>query len=132
MNAPLIATHGGPDAGPTIEHDFSTNANPLGPPPQLRRAVLEADRTRYPDPQYLTLRARLADAQDTAAARIVPASGGAEAIRRLTLAALLEGIAGDSGCQLAQPGASGLRECGGGERCARHYMPPRPVLYFLV
>lgn len=96
MNAPPIptlATHGGPDAGPPIEHDFSTNANPLGPPPQLRRAVQDADRTRYPDPQYLTLRARLADAHGVDAARIVPASGGAEAIRRLTLAALLEGIA---------------------------------------
>lgn len=89
---PTLATHGGPDAGPLIAHDFSTNANPLGPPPPLRRAVQDADRTRYPDPQYLALRKRLGHAHRVDAARIVPAAGGAEAIRRLTLAALLEGV----------------------------------------
>ena len=41
---PLLSEHGGPDGGPTAAFDFSTNANPLGPPPALLNAVLAADR----------------------------------------------------------------------------------------
>ena len=33
MNTPLLPEHGGPDGGLPITLDFSTNANPLGPPP---------------------------------------------------------------------------------------------------
>ena len=40
MNTPLLPEHGGPDGGLPITHDFSTNANPLGPPPALLQAVL--------------------------------------------------------------------------------------------
>lgn len=87
---PLLPVHGGPDSGPPISHDFSTNANPLGPPLGLVRAVQAADRSRYPDPQYLTLRAQLAAGEGLSAPeQLLVASGGAEAIRRLTLAALL-------------------------------------------
>ncbi|MFN5046560.1 aminotransferase class I/II-fold pyridoxal phosphate-dependent enzyme, partial [Roseateles sp.] len=87
---PLLPVHGGPDGGPPITHDFSTNANPLGPPLGLIRAVQAADRSRYPDPQYLTLRAQLAAGEGLSAPeQVLVASGGAEAIRRLTLAALL-------------------------------------------
>lgn len=86
MTAPLLAEHGGTDDGPPIAHDFSTNANPLGPPPALWRAVQQADRRAYPDPHYRALRHRLGDEE-----RILPTAGGAEAIRRLTLAALLTG-----------------------------------------
>lgn len=83
---PLLAEHGGPDDGPAAAFDFSTNANPLGPPPALLRAVEAADRASYPDPNYRALRRRLGDAQ-----LVLPTAGGAEGIRRLTLAAMLAG-----------------------------------------
>lgn len=83
---PLLPVHGGPDGGAAVAHDFSTNASPLGPPPALWAAVQQADRQRYPDPQYRALRHRLGDAE-----RVLPTAGGAEGIRRLTLAALLAG-----------------------------------------
>ena len=84
--------HGGSDSGPPIAHDFSSNASPLGAPPTLLQAVLTADRGRYPDPDYLTLRAHLGAAEAVDASRVLPASGGAEAIRRLSLAAHLSGL----------------------------------------
>lgn len=86
MNAPRLAEHGGPDDGPAVAHDFSTNANPLGPPPGLWQAVQQADRRAYPEPHYRALRRRLGDE-----ARVLPTAGGAEGIRRMTLAALLTG-----------------------------------------
>ena len=82
--------HGGTDSGPPVTHDFSTNANPLGPPPALWLAVHAADRQRYPDPSYAALRERLGAAHGVSPERILPTSGGAEAIRRLSLAALLQ------------------------------------------
>ncbi|WP_431260819.1 pyridoxal phosphate-dependent aminotransferase [Roseateles chitinivorans] len=85
-------THGGTDAGPPVRHDFSTNAHPLGPPPAALDAVLRADRLRYPDPTYATLRARLGNWHGVEPDRVLPASGGSEAIRRLTLAAMLSGV----------------------------------------
>jgi len=90
--AATIAMHGGPDGGPPIAHDFSTNANPLGPPPALWQAVQQADRRRYPDPAYRALRRTLAIAHGADPEQVLPASGGAEAIRRLTLAAQLKGL----------------------------------------
>jgi histidinol-phosphate aminotransferase len=85
-------THGGSDSGPAPLHDFSTNANPLPPPASLSETLQQADRRRYPDPQYLALREHLGAAHGVGAERILPASGGAEAIRRLSLAALLQGL----------------------------------------
>jgi histidinol-phosphate aminotransferase len=85
-HTPLLAEHGGPDDGPPVDFDFSTNASPLGPPPALLRAVQAADRRSYPDPNYRALRRRLGDEQ-----LVLPTAGGAEGIRRLTLAALLAG-----------------------------------------
>lgn len=85
-------THGGPDAGPAIQHDFSTNASPCGAPPALLDAVLAARRDRYPDPQYLGLREQLAAAEGLANERLLPTAGSSEAIRRLTLAAQLAGV----------------------------------------
>ena len=84
--------HGGGDSGPPVAHDFSTNANPLGPPPALWAAVQMADRQRYPDPLYTALRERLGAAHGVSPAQILPASGGAEAIRRISLAAQLQGL----------------------------------------
>ena len=86
MNTPLLPEHGGPDDGPAAAFDFSTNASPLGPPPALLGAVQRADRHAYPDPSYRALRRRLGD-EDL----VLPTAGGAEGIRRLTLAALLAG-----------------------------------------
>ncbi len=86
MKAPLLPEHGGPDDGPPAEHDFSTNASPLGPPPVLMAALQAADRHAYPDPNYRALRRHLGDAE-----RVLPTAGGAEGIRRLTLAAMLTG-----------------------------------------
>lgn len=83
---PLQAAHGGTDNGPAPAFDFSTNANPLGPPPALLAAVQAADRRQYPDPAYRALRRHLGDEE-----LVLPTAGGAEGIRRLTLAALLAG-----------------------------------------
>jgi histidinol-phosphate aminotransferase len=83
--------HGGPDAGPAIVWDFSTNANTLPLPESCLSLLLDADRTRYPDPGYGEVRARLAQACDTEPHRILPTSGSSEGIRRLTLAASLQG-----------------------------------------
>jgi len=85
--------HGGPDGGPVIRHDFSSNASPLGPPPALALALANADRQRYPDPSYGALREALAAAHGVAPARVLPTAGTSEAIRRLTLAVRLRGIA---------------------------------------
>jgi histidinol-phosphate aminotransferase len=85
--------HGGPDALQPIAHDFSTNANPLGPPPSLARALAAADRSRYPDPSYAALRGALGAWHGVAPERVVPGAGTSEAIRRLTLAAHLGGVA---------------------------------------
>ena len=90
--SPRRSIHGGTDAGPPVLHDFSTNSHPLGPPPVVLEAVLGADRLRYPDPTYTALRQRLADWHGVDPDRVLPASGGAEAIRRLTLAAMLAGV----------------------------------------
>jgi len=93
MPAPLVNhEHGGSDAGPAPLHDFSTNASPLPAPAALLDALLCADRSRYPDPAYTALREQLGAAEGVSAARVLPASGGAEAIRRLSLAALLSGV----------------------------------------
>ena len=86
-----IPDHGGPDGGPEAAHDFSTNASPLGPPPALMSAVQRADRQAYPDPAYGALRRRLGVAHEMDPELILPTAGGAEGIRRLTLAALLMG-----------------------------------------
>jgi len=84
--------HGGTDDGPAIVHDFSTNAWPGEPPPMLEHAVRAAQRRRYPDPSYRLLRERLAKALGDEPDRILPSSGGSEAIRRLSLMAALSGL----------------------------------------
>jgi histidinol-phosphate aminotransferase len=88
----LTVEHGGPDGGQPVDHDFSTNANPLGPPAEVARAVAGADRCRYPDPAYAKLRAALASCHGVETRRVLPTAGTSEAIRRLTLAAKLRGI----------------------------------------
>lgn len=84
--------HGGPDGGTPITHDFSTNANPLGPPLEVAAAVHAAERSLYPDPRYQALRERLARWHGAEPQRVLPTAGTSEAIRRLTLAALVQDI----------------------------------------
>jgi len=92
MARPTPPLHGGTDAGPPVLHDFSTNAHPLGPPPVVLDAVLSADRQRYPDPAYTALRAHLGQWHGVTPERVLPVAGGSEAIRRVSLAALLAGL----------------------------------------
>lgn len=84
--------HGGTDLGPAVTWDFSTNANPLPQPDALSMALARADRRRYPEPSYLRLRERLAEVGLGDVGRILPTAGSAEAIRRLTLTARLQGV----------------------------------------
>lgn len=92
MSSATVLEHGGPDDGPPIRHDFSSNASCLPTPGELLQAVLAAPRAAYPDPGYRHLRARWAAALDQAPETLLPSAGGAEAIRRLTLLAKLRGL----------------------------------------
>jgi histidinol-phosphate aminotransferase len=92
MVTPGWIEHGGPDGGPAVHHDFSSNASPLPAPERVQAAVRAADRSRYPDPAYATLRNSLARQLQHPAELLLPSAGGAEAIRRLTLWALLQGL----------------------------------------
>ena len=83
---PSAFEHGGPDALGAAEHDFSTNANALGPCPQVQAAVQRADACRYPDPAYGALRQRLADLHGVQPTRIHVAASGSEFIMRMTAA----------------------------------------------
>lgn len=78
----LAPFHGGSDAGPEPRHDFSSNANPVGPCPSVLAAVRAADVTRYPDPAYTALRARLADHHGVTPKRVVIGAGASELILR--------------------------------------------------
>jgi len=89
----LLNEHGGPDGGPPIAHDFSTNANPLGAPDGILAALRDADRQRYPDPSYKALRQCVGQALSIDPERVLPTAGSSEAIRRLTLAASMRGVA---------------------------------------
>ncbi|MDX9844046.1 MAG: aminotransferase class I/II-fold pyridoxal phosphate-dependent enzyme [Aquabacterium sp.] len=84
--------HGGPDSGPVVQWDFSSNANVRLQPAALMQALVETDRCAYPDPSYTSLRATLAAASGCTPEQIVPTSGSSEGIRRLTLAAMLHGV----------------------------------------
>ncbi|MFP5250433.1 MAG: aminotransferase class I/II-fold pyridoxal phosphate-dependent enzyme, partial [Acidobacteriota bacterium] len=78
--------HGGPDSGPPIEVDFSTNAHPMGPNPWLAEQVRRADRSRYPDPAYADLREALGRFHAVEAERVVIGASASELIWRLTRA----------------------------------------------
>jgi len=82
MALPLI--HGGPDGGPEIRFDFSTNANALGPLPAVLDAINAASRRHYPDPAYTALRQLLGDWHGVDAARVLPAGSAGEFIWRIT------------------------------------------------
>ena len=81
--ASLDPVHGGTDSLPEPRYDFSSNSNALGPCPWVLSAVRSADVTRYPDPQYTELRAKLALYHRTTPDRIVVGAGASELILRL-------------------------------------------------
>jgi histidinol-phosphate aminotransferase len=83
MSAPI---HGGPDSGPAIRVDFSTNAHPMGPNPWLDERIRRADRNRYPDPGYATLRESLGQFHGVAPERVVIGASASELIWRVTRA----------------------------------------------
>jgi histidinol-phosphate aminotransferase len=83
MSAPI---HGGPDSGPPITVDFSTNAHPMGPNPWLEERIRRADRNRYPDPGYAALREALGQFHGVAPERLVIGASASELIWRLTRA----------------------------------------------
>lgn len=77
-------THGGPDEGPEISVDFSTNAHPCGPNPFVALAVREARIEAYPDPAYRRLRETLTNFHNVALERIVVGASASELIWRVT------------------------------------------------
>ena len=85
--------HGGPDALGVPRFDFSTNSNACGPCPQALAAVQNTDATRYPDPNYTSLKRQLADFHGVDEARVVLAGSASEFIFRITawVAQRLEG-----------------------------------------
>ena len=83
MSTPV---HGGPDSGPPIAVDFSTNAHPMGPNPWLEECIRRADRSRYPDPGYAGLREILGQFHEVAPERVVVGASASELIWRLTRA----------------------------------------------
>ncbi|MDM0044247.1 aminotransferase class I/II-fold pyridoxal phosphate-dependent enzyme [Variovorax dokdonensis] len=93
--------HGGPDALGVPLHDFSTNANACGPCPDALAAVAAADSTRYPDPSYRDLRARLADFHGVEAERVHLAASASEFISRISAAVA---ILGGRGVAVPKPG----------------------------
>lgn len=78
-----VTDHGCTDSGPQPLHDFSSNANCLGPDPWALEAVRSADPRRYPDPAYAALRERIGASQGLTPGRIVPGAGTSEILLRL-------------------------------------------------
>src|SRR5258706_3577874 len=76
--------HGGPDDGPPISADFSTNAHPCGPNPFVLAAVRAARIETYPDPAYRRLRETLALFHGVAPERVVVGASASELVWRIT------------------------------------------------
>ncbi|CAM8661700.1 HisC Histidinol-phosphate/aromatic aminotransferase and cobyric acid decarboxylase [Comamonadaceae bacterium] len=76
--------HGGPDAAGAAVYDFSTNSNACGPCPIALAAVQTADPTRYPDPQFTTLKAALAAHHAVEPWRVTLAGSASEFIFRIS------------------------------------------------
>jgi len=79
-----LPAHGGPDDGPLVTADFSTNAHPCGPNPFVLAAVRKARVDAYPDPAYRRLREALANLHGVALERIVVGASASELIWRVT------------------------------------------------
>ena len=74
--------HGGDIYGRLVTLDVSVNTNPLGPPPGVVRAVVDAAQLldRYPDPHCRRLVAALADREGVPEEAILCGAGAAELI----------------------------------------------------
>ena len=74
--------HGGDVYGRLVTLDVSVNTNPLGPPPGVVRAVVDAAQLldRYPDPHCRRLVAALADREGVPEEAILCGAGAAELI----------------------------------------------------
>ena len=71
-----VCCHGGTDALGAAPWDFSTNSNAAGPCPGVRERLAAVDPTRYPDPAYAALRARMARFHAVDESRIVIGASG--------------------------------------------------------
>ncbi len=76
--------HGGPDALGAPAHDFSTNANALGPCPSALLAIAQADASRYPDPAGTRLKAALGAFHGVAPERVLLLASASEGIQRFS------------------------------------------------
>ena len=74
--------HGGDIYGRPVTLDVSVNTNPLGPPPGVVRAVVDAAQLldRYPDPHCRRLVAALADREGVPEEAVLCGAGAAELI----------------------------------------------------
>ncbi len=93
------AVHGGPDyaeltalgLSPDEVIDFSANASPYGPSPQVRAALAGVPLDRYPDARAIALRERLARIHGLTPRHIIVGNGTAELIWLLGMAYLQRG-----------------------------------------
>ncbi|WP_288253432.1 aminotransferase class I/II-fold pyridoxal phosphate-dependent enzyme [uncultured Hydrogenophaga sp.] len=76
--------HGGTDALGAPAHDFSTNANALGPCPSALLAIAQADASRYPDPTGTRLKAALGAFHGVAPDRVLLLASASEGIQRFS------------------------------------------------
>ncbi len=84
MSLVAHTVHGGPDALGAPAHDFSTNANALGPCPVALQAIARADAARYPDPASTRLKAALADFHGVAPERLLLLASASEGMQRFS------------------------------------------------
>lgn len=91
MNTLNFDVHGGPDALGVPRHDFSTNANAVGPCPLAAQALQQTDAHTYPDPHYTALRERLARFHGVRPERVLVAGSASEFIHRITAAVTQQG-----------------------------------------
>lgn len=85
------AFHGAIDPGemrrrgiePARVIDFSTNVNPFGPSPRVRKAVSSAVLDRYPDRQCLRLRETISEQEGIGIEQIVVGNGSSELLQLL-------------------------------------------------
>ncbi len=103
----VTTVHGGLEAAelrslgldPAQLLDFSSNINPLGPSPRIRRAAANADLAAYPDRTSLMLREALGDRLGVATESILIGNGSTELIHLLARARLRPGV----GCLILTP-----------------------------
>ena len=72
--------------------DFSVNSNPYGPPSCVYEALARVPLSRYPDPECLALRNKLADYHGVSADHIVVGNGTAELLLLIAFAFLERGM----------------------------------------